>query len=85
MFDWAMHMHNGNSTAFVSPVGELPGVPPWSLYPTSDMTSYGRILKAVSNVADHYIRALLQSRILLKRRAWSLPARQIGMHSVSEF
>lgn len=34
---------------------ELPGVPPWRMYPTSDITSYWKIMKAVSNVADHCI------------------------------
>lgn len=34
---------------------ELPGVEPWRLFPKSDISSYGQMLKAVSRVADHCI------------------------------
>ncbi len=71
--------------------GELPGVTQPRLYPPSDITSYWRILRSVSSVADHCIsRFVAANRPLARPRlryvsetGWHPVGKQISMGFVS--
>lgn len=64
--------------------GELPGVLPRRLYPTTDITSHWRILRAVSRVAEHCISCFVAVNNPFKATSLTFVS-ETGWHPVGEY